>query len=417
VKLSPEQVKALDAVNAWAKEGWRSNVSKPFFTMAGYAGTGKTTLTQYFINQQSEPVTCCAPTGKAASVLEKKLTNARVSTIHAALYKPVAPSLANLQRLEQQLVLHPGNRDIEHAIEKEKKRLARKNVSFGLKDEADRLISPGQLVIIDEASMVTRRMHQDLLNTNARILYVGDPGQLPPVQDKGFFQEHRPDAMLEQVQRQALDSPIIRISMRVRNGENIERTYDADKEGVPFRKLPKQHYPGERWLDYDQVITGSNDSRRKINRYFRGKKGFKSWWPEDGDKLICLKNDSETEIYYINGILASSISKALYAPDFGEIVGNILYEDMVVNGVIFYRYPFHIHYDPAAVEEPWQVRQSTGMKEFDYAYAITVHKSQGSEWDRVILADDGFCIGGAEFRKRWLYTAVTRAKEELLWLY
>lgn len=416
MQLSHEQTIALDAIHAWAKEGWRSSVTAPYFVLAGYAGTGKTTLLQYFVNQQSEPVTCCAPTGKAASVLEKKLTNARVSTVHAALYKPVPPSTKNLERLEAELARHPNDEDMKRAVEREKKRLAKKDISFGLKDESDRLINPGQLVVIDEASMVTRRMHQDLLNTHARILYVGDPGQLPPVEDKGFFQTHQPNAMLSQIQRQALDSPIIRISMRIRNGEDIERTY-SDSPNMPFRKLPKQEFIGERWLEYDQVITGKNESRRKINRYFRGKKGFKSWWPEDGDKLICLKNDSETEIYYINGILGTSVSKALYSSEFQEIIGDIFYEDRIVNGVIFYRYPFQVHYDKNATEEPWQVRQAAGMKEFDYAYAITVHKSQGSEWDRVILADDDFTIGGREFRKRFLYTAVTRAKQELVWLY
>lgn len=405
MKLSPEQTRALDNISRWM-----ASHNRQTFILAGYAGTGKTTLLQHYINQQSDLVTCLAPTGKAASVLQKRLKNAVVSTVHRALYKPVAPSTAKLDTLEYQLTLHPNNEELKQAILEEKARLAKKDVQFSLKEE--RLISPGQLVVVDEASMVTRKMRKDLEETNAKILYVGDPGQLPPVQDEGFFKSHQPDAMLEQVQRQALDSPIIRMSMEVRNGAVINRT-SADP--APFRKIPKEELTADEWLKYDQVITGTNEARRKINRYFRRKMGFDKWWPRENDRLICLKNDSDGDIYYINGVQAVALTDVNYSADFGELMGDLVYDGNVAQGVTMYRYPFQIHYDPNAVEEPWQSRQ--GLREFDYAYAITVHKAQGSEWDRVLLADDGMKANDKEFRKRWLYTAVTRAKQELIWLY
>ena len=118
---------------------------------------------------------------------------------------------------------------------------------------------------------------------------------------------------------------------------------------------------------------------------------------------------------YINGIQGSALSNFTFSSEFQEILGDILYEGSPIKAQPFYRYPFQVHYDVNAVEEPWQSR--SGLREFDYAYAITVHKSQGSEWARVLIADDGMQSGNKEFRKRWLYTAVTRAKQELVWLF
>jgi exodeoxyribonuclease-5 len=403
MRLSIEQSRALDLIQRWMKDPMRST-----FVLAGYAGTGKTTLLQHFINQQSNLVTCLAPTGKAASVLQKRLDNARVSTIHSALYKPVDQNTSHLDQLEAELVNHPGNQFLIDAIEQEKRRLAAKDVKFSRKQDSE--ISPHQLVVVDEASMVTKFMKRDLEATMAKILYVGDPGQLPPVQDEGFFRTHQPDAMLSEVQRQALDSPIIRISMDIRAGKAINF-----QESEGFRKMPKESLPAKDWLLFDQVITGTNDARRRINRYFRRQRGYRSWWPCAEDKLICLRNETDGGTCYINGVQAMALNDALFIADFQEVMGDIVYEGAVIQGVPFYRYPFQIHYDARAVEDPVQSRRGL-VQDFDYAYAITVHKSQGSEWDNVLLADDGMKANDKEFRKRWLYTAVTRAKKSLTWV-
>lgn len=416
MNLSPEQTRAMDGIRAWLK-----NPMKQTFLLAGYAGTGKTTLLQHFVNSQPNIVICCAPTGKAASVLQRKLENARVSTVHRALYTPIAPSTAQLEQLEAELLNHPNNDALRLAVNEEKARLSQKDLKFSLKQDA--LISRGQLVVIDETSMVTRRMRKDLEDTGAKILYVGDPGQLPPVLDEGFFERYRPDAMLEEVHRQAKESPIIQASMRVRNGASVAPT--GDTLG-PFRKLPKDALPPAEWLTYDQVITGTNDARRRINRYFRRqlKRDVSGWWPVENDKLICLKNDQDGDTFYINGIQATALGTFRFNTEFQEMQGDILYEGQIIHANSFYRFPFQAHYDYHseagrtvlhAVEEPWHARQ--GLREFDYAYSITVHKAQGSEFDRVLLADDGMKAGDAEFRKKWLYTAITRAKKTLVWLY
>ena len=406
--LTPEQDRAFRAIWHW----YRSGVA-PRFLLAGYAGTGKTTLLQHFINQlDSEPL-CAAPTGKAASVLQRRLHNARVSTLHRLLYSPLVPSTENLDILQDALMNDPNNPALLLAIEEEKKRLSEVDLKFSIKGNCE--LGPGRLVIVDEASMVTNRIQGDLERTGVKVLYVGDPGQLPPVNDKGFFHKTNPDVMLTQVQRQALDSAIIRLSMEVREGR-----YKSTFNYPNCRRVRKSEIPYPEWLTYDQVLTGKNDTRRKINRFFRRSLDHFSdkmlmpngSYPCKGERLICLKNDQDGG--FINGVICTTVSQAEHNASVGELNCSLLYEGMLLRAVPLWEYPFKVHYYPNTVEDPWVARQ--GLREFDYGYAITVHKSQGSEWDRVLLADDFIMSNQPEFRKRWLYTAVTRAKHELLWV-
>ncbi len=223
--LTPEQEQAIAAIDAWLKDD-----DQWMFYLGGYAGTGKTTLMHHFINSLQREPTCLAPTGKAASVLQKRLHNATVSTIHSALYKPITPNIDALLKLEIQLEI---KKKLGEAVDKvledireEKRRLMEQDIKFG--DNENKAILPGSLVIVDEASMVTNRMFDDLSKLNAKVLFVGDPGQLPPVKDSGYFTYTRPDAMLRSVQRQALDNPIIELSMKVRNGDSIPARIDND---------------------------------------------------------------------------------------------------------------------------------------------------------------------------------------------
>lgn len=400
--LTPEQTKALDRIQKWYKKATREALC-----MGGYAGTGKTTLLQHFINGLDFHPLCCAPTGKAASVLQKKLVNATVSTIHRALYCPVDLDTSELDELEEQLLKHPNNAQILKAIDEAKVRLSKKDVKFSLNGKHG--ITGGQLVIIDEASMVTQRMRDDLEATGAKLLYVGDPGQLPPVNDRGFFADAPPDVMLTEVQRQALDNPIVNLSMNIRNGV-IPGYFTQGK----CRHVAKGTLPPETYLEFDQVITGKNETRRKINRFFRKQTQRADLWPKEGERVVCLRNDTTAGQRYINGVQGVMLTDARVHPHTNELEGDLLYDGTVATNVPLYKYPFEAHYHSNAVEEPYTSRQ--GLKEFDFAYAITVHKSQGSEWDRVVVADDEMMSNNTEFRKKWLYTAVTRAKEELIWI-
>ena len=407
MNLTSTQNAALKAIGHWL-----NHTTDQEFILAGYAGTGKTTLLQEFINGRDELTLCVAPTGKAASVLSKRLENAIVTTIHSALYKPVMASPVKLEDLMMELVNDPENKELKEAIEIERDKLTKAKLGFALNDKGK--IRHGDLVIVDEASMVTNRIRTDLANTQARILYVGDPGQLPPVMDVGFFRDARPDVMLEEVLRQALDSGIIRMSMEIRQGRAIPLGRYSDDA----RKLEKTAVHFDEWLGFDQIITGKNTSRRKINRFFRTKRypdAGRSIYPLRGDKLICLKNEFEDNTFYINGVIGSCLADVPKSDDLPWLVApELLYEGEIIKDVCMWKRGFEQNYDETLKDDMHFERQ--GMRQFDYAYGITVHKSQGSEWDRVIIADDQMSTRDRDFRKCWLYTAVTRAKKELLWL-
>ena len=404
MKLTDDQEKSYDKIMKWmgGSGDW-------CYKLAGYAGTGKTTLLQHIINEMDELPLCCAPTGKAASVLEKKLTDsAVVTTVHKALYSPVSPCTEKLEAMILELKKDPDNKELKQAIATEKKEMSKKKLAFTSKLKKDEY--KGFTFIVDEASMINKKMAADFEYSGARVLFVGDPGQLPPVGDSGWFGNGRADSVLEKVMRQALDNPIIRLSMDIRNSGfcNPEKYSDCSE----VRIVNKNDLPVEEWLKVDQVLTGSNYLRRRINRFFRKQLGYEEQTPMEGEKLICLKNDFEN-YGLINGVPASCTQSAFVDED-GELRASVLFEDELKSELVLYTHPFEAHYRQNAQEEPWAMRRS--LAEFDWAYAITVHKSQGSEWRNVLLADDGFFSRNFGDRKKWLYTAITRAKENLIWV-
>lgn len=403
MNLTTDQQAALDAIGVWlsGNNGW-------MFYLGGYAGTGKTTLMHHFINSLGDQPTCLAPTGKAASVLQKRLKDCPVTTIHSALFKPIEPDIKKLERLEEKLKNDPTAVSLLAQIKEEKKRLAEMKLNFA--ENKDHTIMPNSLVIVDEASMVDERMMKQLKATGARILFVGDPGQLPPVGDSGYFTSNRPNAMLSQVVRQALDNPIVALSMSIRKGEYIPSEINNDN----IQRKSRKGFDLEEFRQYDQILTGKNNIRRKLNRIVRKQLGYEgNVMPVTGERLICLKNTHKFDNYLVNGVQCASTSNA-DVNKYGDWCVDLLYEGAPLEKVPYYHYPFEVHYRYDSEQDPWPARKH--LVELDYGYAITVHKSQGSEWNRVALVDDFLMKEQPQFRKRWLYTAVTRAKEKILWV-
>src|SRR5580658_9811302 len=178
MEWSPQQEAALKAVGLWLKRG-EAQVLRLF----GYAGTGKTTLARTIAEGSDGDVVFGAFTGKAALVLRSKgCSNAR--TIHSLIYRA-------------------RDTDTEEP-------------TFELNDESP--AAKANLIIIDECSMVDADLGRDLLSFGKPVLVLGDPAQLPPVKGGGYFTEGPPDVMLTEVHRQAVDNPIIKMSMLVREG-------------------------------------------------------------------------------------------------------------------------------------------------------------------------------------------------------
>lgn len=398
--LTQEQVRAYDAIHKWFKDPhahWK-------FTVHGYAGTGKTWLLQYLINNWEGEVICCAPTGKAASVLKAKLDNSiSVTTVHSLLYKPLEGDIVKYTDLKKALSEDPDNKKLKAEVEDLRIELTSTNVDFHFDGQDFK----GQLIIVDESSMVTSQMRDDFESTGARVIFVGDGGQLPPVGDDGWFINEKPDALLQDVQRQALDNPIIRLSMEVRTGRPKMRDYQYDNCMI----LKSDTLPDEEWLAADQIITGMNVTRRGLNSWLREELGYGDHWqPLKGERLVCLKNMKNT--HFVNGIQMECLADARQTKTKVNHI-DVKIGDTEYLGTSFYDFHCRVTYEDVK-EEPYQTR--LGLVELDFAYAITCHKAQGSEWDSVILADDNMRKRDKENRRRWLYTGVTRAKEKLVWV-
>ena len=352
---SPQQDKALLAVAAWLKTG------KPqVFRLFGYAGTGKTTLARHIAGDLKGEVIFAAYTGKAALVMRSKgCTDAR--TIHSLIYR---------------------TKDTET-----------EEPTFELNGEST--ASGAALIIIDECSMVDEELGRDLLSFGRPVLVLGDPAQLPPVKGGGFFTEAEPDQMLTEVHRQAAGNPIIRLSMLVRAGERLARGSYGDS-----RIISRDEIDAAAVTKADQVLVGMNRTRHAYNRRLRTLFGMTEPLPQVSDKLVCLRNDRSKGL--LNGGLW--IVKKKLAKRGPQVRLHVVPDDdpsakATKIGVLpqFFENP--------GEDIPYALRRNSD--EFDFGYALTVHKAQGSQWDDVVLFDESGAF--REHRNRWLYTGITRA--------
>jgi exodeoxyribonuclease-5 len=361
--FTPHQDAALNAVAAWLKARPGSRGTPQIFRLFGYAGTGKTTLARHLAEDVDGEVAFGAFTGKAALVMRRKGCDG-ASTIHSLIYRA---------------------RDS-----------GEETPSFELWDDSP--AAKASLIVIDECSMVDAELGRDLLSFGVPVLVLGDPAQLPPIQGGGFFTEAEPDAMLTEVHRQAADDPIIHMSMAVREGDWLEPGRYGESEVVRKADLDPA-----RVLAADQVLVGRNATRRAYNARLRERRGFTDPLPLADDKLVCLRNNRRKGLF--NGGLwmvkqrgaarAGTLSLRLQPDEgAGRVVKVSVRRECFTGGLD---------------ELDWQQRKR--HDEFDYGYVLTVHKSQGSQWDDVVLFDESFAF--PDSRARWLYTGITRAARRL----
>jgi exodeoxyribonuclease-5 len=371
MQFSPQQDEALKAVAQWLKEG-----RKPLFRLFGYAGTGKTTLARHFAEHVDGQVQFAAFTGKAAQVLRSKgAVNAR--TIHSLIYRPRG----------------------EEAVSDETTGKMSISPTFSINRQSP--ISKAALVVIDECSMVDEQLGRDLMGFGTPILVLGDPAQLPPISGGGYFTEHEPDHLLTEIHRQARDNPILRLAADVREG----REFDYGDYGAA-RVIGRGDVDQDEVLAADQVLVGTNRTRRRYNARLRQLKGFEASYPQAGDKLVCLRNDPAKGL--LNGSLwkVMTSSRETVKPGINLLVSPE--EDDPERGVAKIKLLKAAFENPDG-EIPWQ--QKKRFDDFDYGYALTVHKAQGSQWDDIVLFDESYAF--KDTRQRWLYTAITRAAERL----
>ncbi|WP_418135640.1 ATP-dependent DNA helicase [Agrobacterium sp. El2ro-1b] len=369
--FSPQQDEALKAVSRWLKEG-----RTPVFRLFGYAGTGKTTLAKHFAENVDGEVLFAAFTGKAAQVLRSRgATNAR--TIHSLIYRPRG----------------------EETVEDEETGKTSVAPMFSINRQSP--LAKAALIIIDECSMVDEQLGKDLMSFGTPILVLGDPGQLPPVSGGGFFTEQEPDFLLSEIHRQAKDNPIIHLAMDVREGREIMRGDYGSAQVISKSEVTQSLV-----LDADQVLVGTNRTRRRYNQRLRELKGFSADYPQSGDKLVCLRNDPAKGL--LNGSLwqVMSSSRETVKPGINLMIRPE--DDDMDRGAAKIKL-LKAAFEDVETEIPWSTRKR--YDEFDFGYALTVHKAQGSQWNNVVLFDESYAF--RDSRERWLYTAITRAAETL----
>ncbi len=394
---SPQQTRAIDEVNRWLK------TDQPVLRLFGFAGTGKTTLAKHLASGAGR-VIFAAYTGKAASVLTSK--GCPASTIHSLIYMPSSRSRAKLLELQDELaeavnelMSGPDVNDngevkkLKQAIHEEQEKL--KRPAFILNPDSD--IRHADLIVIDEVSMVDERIGQDLESFGVKILVLGDPAQLPPPFGTGYFTEQKPDVMLTEIHRQAAGNPIIELATKVRKGETL-------KVGQYGKSRVVEGKPDRAWvMGADQILVGKNLTRRRVNLQMRRLLGRgQDNLPVSGDKVVCLRNDREVGL--LNGTLWG-VTDTEYVDGMELMSLSVQAEGDVVT------VSAHTHYFKG-IEDQLAYYEIREAQCFDYGYALTVHKAQGSQWGDVFIFDESHVFKNA--RKRWLYTAITRAAEKVI---
>lgn len=385
-------------LTAKQQEGLRIAIQRfkdkePYTCIAGYAGTGKSTLVSHIISALGIPPICVgyiAFTGKAASVLQHKGCEGAM-TAHKLLYYANKTSSGRF-------VFKP-----------------RTSLEF-----------PYRLLVVDEVSMLPAEMWQLLLRHRVHVLALGDPFQLPPVRDKddNHVLDH-PHIFLDEIMRQAADSEIIQLSMTIREQRPIQFYKGKDIQVIRQSDLVSGMYT---WAD--QILVGTNGTRAAVNQAVRSMLG-KGPVPEEGDKVICLNNEWDTidvtgstslvngttgflkDIKYedmrfksLRGQPKFPIMRASMQTIDGEIFDDLIIDQKAMltgDKTLTPAQEYTVHkrgVDPLPVE-------------FNYGYAITTHKAQGSQWNNILVFEEGFPYNKVE-HARWLYTAVTRAASKLI---
>lgn len=377
IKLTQKQEEGIKI----AKERFKNK--EKYTCIAGFAGTGKSTLVKFLISELGIPdidIAYACFTGKAALVLQQK--GQAAMTLHKLLY--------NSFKRPDGTFAHVPKEELDHDY---------------------------KLIVIDEVSMCPAHIWQQALKHGVHIIALGDPFQLPPIgEDNGILAT--PHVFLNEVMRQALESDIIKLSMDIRNGKPLQLMDGNDVKVVDRSQLVAGMYT---WAD--QILCGKNATRRMINSQMRTLLGHGEE-PQTGDKVICLKNywDTETTMNdpLINGMIGTIEDinlgidegvlgrkmKMTFSPDFNSStveLNNVDYK-LIKEG------------NPSQQKEPFvpgrrYVKKTNKMFEFDYGYAITVHKSQGSQFNKVLLFEEKM---NREMHARWLYTAITRAVDKIV---
>lgn len=410
----------------------------PLVALRGLAGTGKTTLIPALraaLEAEGHRVAVGSPTHRAAMILRRKGI-ADADTVHAHALTPyfMADYARACAWLGEEIPCHwseDGGGAIQHDAVEEvpwliyervkpdvqkarnlkrygkqypvKRRLASLGIhgrdyfdGFGPKD------SEG-ILIIDEASMVGSAMLALCQQAFPQVCLVGDPGQLAPVKDDAMLASVEGIDLLE-VHRQAADSPIIQLAYRARQGEAFWR--GAFSNGADIQATPYAHVAA--FLDAP-LIVWRNNTRIQCTHAIREALGFTRERLTVGEPLVCRSTNQEDRAvgFYNNGLYR------ILETDTDD-PRHLVVEDAL--GAVSTIY--------AHLEELDGEECPARAIPFRFGYCLTAHTAQGGEWPTVYISMLDLYAYASVCMKRmrmdeiaqWTYTAITRAKEQLIFL-
>jgi len=438
-RLTPadEQFAAIKAICAW----YRDPNAPLVFKLTGPAGSGKSFLLWHLIhelNLSMSDVASGAYTGKAALVMRRKgLRNSK--TIHQLNYIPVekrGEGLIKIEKdimeLQQQLTMESDDaartniqkqlRGLDNDMQKA---IRKGGIKTGFNKNDESAIKGAKLVILDECSMIDAETQADLESFGVKIIYVGDPHQLSPI-TKGeslFFKADgtpkKADFHLTEVRRQALQSPIVWWATQVREGKGWPQAgqwVNPDDPEDMFICLDSARLRTDHLIAADQVIVGMNKTKHAINAECREALGFQaSVLPVAGDKLICRKNQSLKNLF--NGLIGKAVRDAYdisgktstFMLDFKDELG------VMHSGLETISTRFTHPGDDEALNAEIPFRLQMKYSHMDFGYAISCHMAQGSQYDYVMVIDDGWGGRNEIERRRWAYTAITRGVKKCVY--
>ena len=471
LEITNHQNERMTSIGDWYAESWakretfedynylsqhHASVLAPGqdFFLGGFAGTGKSTILPGIIERCGlDPITdvaFCAPTGKAAKVMGRKLrdagVNAKPTTIHKLIYTPrlpradaIAREISSLEARIKSMIAEgaikymvAGEDDLlqdGRTIEEMQARIDRLTVDlermmegdndtiqFNLKDRYD-FPSEVRLIVVDEASMCGHDIVNDLAYFGLPILAIGDPGQLPPVKDKHGFNVLKPDAFLTEIHRQAKDNPIIYLATRAREGEDLKVGDYGDGVEVVARRDDKAT------LDFDReamLLVGTHRKKWLVTHAIREGLGYVESGPMSGEPLMVCRNSTKIPSL-VNGTIVECMTDhgdlqrgesrfslriknidedSENQPEYNLTVTQPLFEEHVLRKRPVFTAPSLQAFDA-----------NRRCEHLDFAHASTVHKAQGSQWDDVVLHDESGVFRADA--SKWLYTGVTRAAKRL----
>ena len=467
IPLNSDQDKAFARIQQFIQNG-----RERAFILKGAAGTGKTTLLSHlkkWLKEEKLANIYLSTTGRAAQVLAEK-TGSTTSTIHSHLY--VLDKIDSPTKTSQDPWVDQNGQLI---------------LVFGLKTETGN-DTPPKVIVIDEASMISAvktqqnqatyfgsgNLLKDLIEANptSKFIFVGDPYQLPPVENnqslksvalsetllQNIFKLSAASYELTQIMRQDSESAIITIAQSLRqqidnlqNNEPIYFPMTASDNVVTFESEAKlfAYYKkvfNEYGTNLTKFIAHSNGEVHGANKYIRlmlrprDKLGFIG----KGEPLLVTQNCGP--LMWLNGDIIETVVPAKY--DRGYTIGLDFYRSTfkristgdvqnyrLINNLLFSKDPnltnadfkiLLIDFDKRMRNRNIKRNSKVYLEELGkdpyvnalrckFGYAVSCHKAQGGEWDHVFLKFDPkyLFMKPKEYVLRWLYTAVTRSSKNL----